>query len=191
MKFRNKGETGIGTLIVFIAMILVAAIASGVLLGTAGSLQQKALTVGKMSSMEVSSGMQIVTVTGTNGSDGDIESFEMLVKLTAGSDALTLNDTLLTMDTKTTTQNVKYCGACIDCNSSSAAYAIEYIQNGSDHLNHFLTTGDIVKVFFNASSPITQSQAVRIRLIPKHGVIVPVDFITPDVISTQRIILYP
>ena len=191
MKFSNKGETGIGTLIVFIAMILVAAIASAVLLGTAGSLQQKALTVGKQTSQEVSSGIQIVTVTGTDGTDGKIEAFEMLVKLTAGSDALTFNDTLLTMDTKTTTQNVKYCGACIDCNGSNTVFSIEYIQNGSDHLDHFLTTGDIVKMRFNATSPISQSQAIRIRLIPKHGVIVPVDFQTPDVISTQRVILYP
>ena len=79
MKLRNKGETGIGTLIVFIAMILVAAIAASVLLGTAGSLQQKALTTGKQTQQEVSSGIQVVTLTGTNGSNGDVEDFEMLV----------------------------------------------------------------------------------------------------------------
>jgi flagellin FlaB len=198
----KKGETGIGTLIVFIAMILVAAIAASVLLGTAGSLQQKSLTTGKQTQQEVSSGIQVVTLTATDGSDGDIEAFEMLIKLTAGSDPLALNDTLLTFDTKTTTQNIRFCGdynpnasavneTLGECNCTSSLYSAEYLKNGTDHLADYLTTGDVVKVRFNSSLGISQSQGVKVRLIPKHGVVVPIDFVTPDVISTERVILYP
>ena len=202
MKLRNKGETGIGTLIVFIAMILVAAIAASVLLGTAGSLQQKSLTTGKQTQQEVASGIQVVTLTATNGTNGDIESFEMLVKLTAGSDPLALNDTLVTFDTKTTTQNIRYCGtynsngsatnvSLGECNATSTLYSAEYLKNGTDHLPNYLTTGDIVKMRFESVMGITQAQVIKVRLIPKHGVVVPVDLVTPDVISTERIILYP
>jgi flagellin FlaB len=192
MKISKKGETGIGTLIVFIAMILVAAIAASVLLGTAGSLQQKSLTTGKQTQQEVSSGIQVVTLSATNGTDGNIESFEMLIKLTAGSDALALNDTLITFDTKSTTQNLRYVGTYPGNGSgASGNYTGEYLKNGTDHLQDYLTTGDIVKIRFNSSSSITQSQIVKLRVIPKHGVIVPIDFVTPDVISTERVILYP
>jgi flagellin FlaB len=205
MKISKKGETGIGTLIVFIAMILVAAIAASVLLGTAGSLQQKSLTTGKQTQQEVSSGIQVVTLTGTNGIDGTVEAFEMLIKLTAGSDALALNDTLITFDTKTQTQNIRYCGTydsnesaqnssqgyCNESASNGVGYSAEYLKNGTDHLVNYLTTGDIVKIRYNSTSSISQSATVKLRVIPKHGVIVPVDFVTPDVISTQRVILYP
>ena len=78
-----------------------------------------------------------------------------------------------------------------ECNATSTLYSAEYLKNGTDHLSNYLTTGDIVKMRFESMMGITQAQVIKVRLIPKHGVVVPVDLVTPDVISTERIILYP
>jgi len=182
----NSGETGIGTLIIFIAIVLVAAIAASVLLGTAGSLQQKALTTGKQTQQEVSSGIQVVGLSATDGSNGDIENFEMLVKLSAGSDPLSMNDTTITFDVKNNSQTMTR-GSI----GNSTNFNMTYPKTGPDYLPDYISVGDVLNVKFSSLSSIGQSQTVKLKIIPKRGVIVPIEFVTPDVMSTLRVAVYP
>ena len=61
---REKGEMGIGTLIIFIAMIIVAAVAATVLIQTAYQLQQQAEETGNIATQDVSTGFKIITIQG-------------------------------------------------------------------------------------------------------------------------------
>jgi flagellin FlaB len=60
----DRGQVGIGTLIVFIAMVLVAAIAAGVLINTAGFLQSSAEETGQQSSDQVTNRLEVVNTVG-------------------------------------------------------------------------------------------------------------------------------
>ncbi|WP_135806378.1 archaellin/type IV pilin N-terminal domain-containing protein [Halorussus marinus] len=60
----ERAQVGIGTLIVFIAMVLVAAIAAGVLINTAGFLQSSAEQTGEESGAQVTNQLQVISTTG-------------------------------------------------------------------------------------------------------------------------------
>jgi len=190
MRLRKKGQMGIGTLIIFISIILVAAIAAAVLLGTGSSLQQRALTTGKQTEREVTAALNVVTIAATDGSDSDIENFEILVKLAAGSDPIALDNLIITFDTKNTSQHLEYSSAT-GFTGNSTNFAVEYIKSGPEHKDGYISRGDIAKITFSSTRSIEESEVIRIRMVPKHGVVMPIDIVTPDVMTTQRVILYP
>ncbi len=61
---KEKGEFGIGTLILFIAMIIVAAVAATVLIQTAYQLQQQAEETGNIARQDVATGFKVITIQG-------------------------------------------------------------------------------------------------------------------------------
>ncbi|MDG5758807.1 flagellin [Natronococcus sp. A-GB1] len=86
----DRGQVGIGTLIVFIAMVLVAAIAAGVLINTAGSLQSQASDTGTETQQAVANQIEVVHAYAEDdeGTDGEFEELNLIVKKSAGSDVI-------------------------------------------------------------------------------------------------------
>jgi len=98
----DRGQVGIGTLIVFIAMVLVAAIAAGVLINTAGLLQSQAEATGEESSAQVTDRVQVSTVTGTVGGgdataleDDRVDRIALTVLRSPGADDIDLTNAII------------------------------------------------------------------------------------------------
>jgi flagellin FlaB len=93
----RRGQVGIGTLIVFIAMVLVAAIAAGVLINTAGFLQNQAEDTGTESTEQVADNLNVITEVGDIGqaNGDDIENIRIGVQPAAGADDINLAEITL------------------------------------------------------------------------------------------------
>ena len=93
MNRKNVGAIGIGAMIVFIAMVLVAGIAASVLIQTSTKLETQALATGAETTEEVSGGIAVDDITGHV--DTDIDMLAITVRVRAGSPDIDLNHTIL------------------------------------------------------------------------------------------------
>ncbi len=132
MTQNRRAQVGIGTLIIFIAMVMVAAVAAAVLIETSGVLQQKAFSTGKEATLEVSSNIDVESIegwrSGVNASIGDYDSFSdtldrlnLRCSLKVGSEPVDLNQIVITITDGTTTNDLRYIEGTVDANATNVS----------------------------------------------------------------------
>jgi flagellin FlaB len=94
-KFKRdvSGAIGIGAMIVFIAMVLVAGIAASVLIQTSTRLESQAMTTGSETTEEVSGGLSVEDIVGHVNTD--IDMLAITIRVRAGSPDIDLNHTII------------------------------------------------------------------------------------------------
>ena len=93
LKEKDVGAIGIGAMIVFIAMVLVAGIAASVLIQTSGKLEMQAMKSGQETIAEVSSGIAVFDIVGMKVTD--LAYIGITVRPRAGAPNIDLNETII------------------------------------------------------------------------------------------------
>jgi len=107
LKEKDVGSIGIGAMIVFIAMVLVAGIAASVLIQTSMNLESQAMATGQETTAEVASGLAVVNVEGYNSS-GTVRYLAVAVRPRAGSADIDLSETVIEISDSATKNFLVY-----------------------------------------------------------------------------------
>ena len=177
----ERGQVGIGTLIVFIAMVLVAAIAAGVLINTAGFLQTQAEATGEDSTQQVSDRLQVVSQSGylSNPANGTVDHLTFVLARSPGADNIDLNTVSVemtgtsgqeTFDLSSNVTNVTIFTGGEDNVLTDASDRAEVTialtgnngVNAADNLGYGLEEGDALTVTFTTQSGATMTTEIRI-----------------------------
>jgi len=198
MVYKNskKGAQGIGTLIIFIALILVAAVAAGVLISTVGKLQGKAENTGTQVQQKLGTGFDVfeVVVSNTNDSviNASVDNFEVSVQLAPGSDSIKLSDNTVTLVTNTGAFTYKFnstteINGSINTVTKTGTFGQVYIKGPS--LLGYISKDDTVKFVFPSGSNIPEKQEFTIRLFPGSGTPLPIKLVTPPAMTNYLTVL--
>jgi flagellin FlaB len=173
----DRGQVGIGTLIVFIAMVLVAAIAAGVLINTAGVLQSQASDTGSETQQEVANQIDVVHAVGNvSQSPQAVDHLNLTIKKSAGSEAIDITSMTVQYTSDDTDQALTYnetgaSATAIDAadagNFSTSAingYDDESLTNTEHRIRLTIDTADI-----EDSDGLDGGDSATLKLIDQSG----------------------
>ena len=146
MKKKDEiGAIGIGTLIVFIALILVAAIAAAVIIGTAEDLEERSEQAGQDAEALLSGKIIIWLAEGSLDASGDIDSVDLYLDL-YGSSGIDMRDIILHVVATSSSGSAVSQDLTYNVNNPTQATALMYSTTEvSDPLNTYdPTSGEYV-----------------------------------------------
>jgi len=127
LKEDDEGAIGIGTLIIFIALVLVAVIAAVVIINTASELEQKSQKVGRAAVDDVGLAVKVQQFEGQADAAGtEIVNFAIYVVLVGGADAISMQDVILHISGVDT--------------GSSTGFSVDYLHDSLTPANQYTVT---------------------------------------------------
>lgn len=196
-KMEEEGEMGVGTLLIFIAMILVAAVAAGVLVQTAYKLQQQAEATGNEALQDVATGFKVLAIWGTTDGNATIDHIYLKIALTAGSPGINLADAKI--EVIKTIGGTDADEVTLDYDSTAASdtefAAVELRDMAPLTDVAMMTSGDIFQVHLDLNETTGFDMALEVQeqisvlLMPKHGVPTLVEITAPSTLEANTVVV--
>lgn len=194
-----NASIGIGAMIVFIAMVLVAGIAASVIMQTATRLEMQALKTGSGTISEVASGLNVEAIEG-NSSTSVLNKMAVEIKPRAGSPDIDLSETVVEISDASSKHLLRYSsngatasssvnGALFNISNfgSSTTFDIIVLQDADNSVSSdtVINFGDHVVIAINVASIFTTNNGLLPRtdvsgfVISEEGVPGIIGFTTP------------
>jgi flagellin FlaB len=198
LKTDRNADIGIGALIIFIAMILIAGIAASVMIQTMNALQQQAVITSEETIKEISSGLKVTYVSGyVNNST--IAELAIFISPTTASDDIDLTYSMLTLSDSSTKVILNFTSTCFSTNvadglfgtlnttllstSTYGVLVIRDIDGSCTALSPIINDEDLVVLLVNTMScfsGIGPRMDVSGEIYPEHGIHGIIHFTTPS-----------
>jgi len=208
MRENEKGEMGVGTLIVFIAMIIVAAVAASVLITTAYEMQQQAEHTGRIAIADVATGFKVINIAGDRYDPGDnwngnaqiLEVIEIKVGLMAGSPDINVSDAIIEISDGTVDVTLAFLDTGQAAEYNATASATQFTVRPLRDMRPLnvtktyarMTSGDVALLYVDANATgmrLWTQTTCSIKIIPKHGIPTLSKFTTPAVYTSRYVAL--
>ena len=205
----NSGAIGIGALIIFIAMILVAGIAASVIIQTMNNLQNRAMSAGRETIRDISAGIEVRQVSGYV-INSKVDQLAIFVSPIVASEDIDLSHTFISLsDTNkkiilsydsnmfSSSVNDGVFQALNSSNLTSSTYGIVVIRDldGScTATSPVINENDIVALIVNTTkcfSGISPRTEVSGNVVPEYGVSGVISFVTPPALIDKIVDLQP
>ena len=199
---------GVGVLIVFISMILVAAVVATVLITTAFEVQEQTERTGNIAIIDVSTGFKLININGDrynpaddwNGRRSIIEILEIKVALFAGSSNINISDVIIDVVSNPVDVTLTYVDTdqTSEYNETATAtqFTVEPVRDMSPYNESktysMMTPGDIAIFYIDANASglgLRTMHPYLIKILPKHGVSTDISLITPPVYGNRIVSL--
>ncbi|MFC4407343.1 archaellin/type IV pilin N-terminal domain-containing protein [Haloarchaeobius iranensis] len=190
----DRGQVGIGTLIIFIAMVLVAAVAAGVLINTAGLLESTASDTGQDSQAQVSNQIEVVSASGNVSGSQTVQYLNFTVKKSAGSDDLDLEDATVEVTTDEISETLTFDTAAAGYGNGNFTVAntdetSAYLANTSDVVLSETSERKVIGIYMGSSAlgdELEEGEEATVRFVDQSGATTIYGVNVPDTISSDQ-----
>jgi len=197
----NIAAIGVGSMIIFIAMLMTAGIAASVIIQTMEGLEQQAMKTADEVIKDISSGVRVTHVSGYY--DGSkITQLAIYLKTTTGSSPIDLSETYISLSDSSTQNILVYDSTCYSSSVSSGIFGtvnssnlsvsefgimkIRDIDGSCSSTAPSINKDDLVVLMVNTTScfsGLDTRTKVDGRVIPEYGMRGVISFTTPSTYS--------
>jgi archaeal flagellin FlaB len=204
-----NADIGVGALIIFIAMIMVAGVTASVMIQTMNNLQNQAIKTSEETIRDISSGLKVTFVSGFI-QNSTIAQLAIFVSTTSASDDVDLTYGILSLSDSSNKVILNYTSTCFSNSVTNGLFGtlntstltssqfgilvIRDIDGSCNATKPVLNNEDMVVLLVNTStcfSGIEPRTEVTGEIYPEHGIHGIIGFTTPSTYEHSIVDLQP